>query len=211
MNILKVKELSIALNGRPIIENLSFRLESDQRLFLQGEIGCGKSTLLHCLLGFVPFQHGEILLFGTPCKSEVDFSPFRGKIGLCFQNPEDQLFGPTVLDDVAFGPLNLGLSQTEAYAAALKAVEALDIAHLKNRPVNLLSGGEKNFTALAGVLAMNPSALFLDEPTNGLDSKNIEKMTALLIELHLPMLIASHDQLFTARMAHQILSLEKHR
>lgn len=209
MNILTVRNLTICRNQQPIIENLSFTLEAQQCLFLQGEIGAGKSTLLLSLLGFVPIQSGEISLFGKRCKIEKDFAPFRGTIGLCFQNAEDQLFGPTVLDDVAFGVLNQGYARADAYHIALTQLEQIGIAHLKDRPVNLLSGGEKNFTALAGVLAMQPKILLLDEPTNGLDAKNCEKLTALLKQLKLPMLIASHDQAFCRTLATDTLYLTK--
>ena len=126
---------------------------------------------------------------------------------LFLQHAGDQLFGPTVLDDVAFGPLNQGLNRDEAYQIALQQLERLNIVGLKDRSVNTLSGGEQNFTALAGVLAMQPKVLLLDEPTNGLDVKNIAKLTALLRELQLPMLIASHDLRFSETLADSCLSL----
>ncbi|HBO37042.1 MAG TPA: cobalt ABC transporter ATP-binding protein [Pasteurellaceae bacterium] len=209
MNVLDVKRLQIYRGTSLVIDNLSFQIREHQRFFLQGEIGTGKSTLLLALLGFVPIRQGEILLFGQACHEEKDFEPFRGTVGLCFQQPEDQLFGPTVLDDVAFGPLNQGFSHTEAYRIALTQLERLDIAHLKARSVNLLSGGEKNFTALAGVLAMQPKMLLLDEPTNGLDNKTAAKLTALLRELNLPMLIASHDLSLSRQLADDVLILSK--
>ncbi|MGQ0286559.1 energy-coupling factor ABC transporter ATP-binding protein [Pasteurellaceae bacterium 22721_9_1] len=199
--MLQVNQLHLHRNGRAIISDLSFSLTSQQCLFLQGEIGCGKSTLLHALLGFLPISQGEIQWFGNHCQKEADFVPLRGKIGICFQNASEQLFGPTVLDDVAFGPLNQGMDKQQAYDIALQQLERLDITRLKDRSVNTLSGGEQNFTALAGVLAMQPQVLLLDEPTNGLDSKNIQKLTALLKQLHLPMIIASHDLNFTDQLA----------
>ena len=209
MTVLVVNDLSVHLGGQPIISELSFTLSAQQRLFLQGEIGAGKSTLLHSLLGFIPIHQGQIYWFDQPCRKEQDFAEIRGKkVGICFQSAEDQLFGPTVLDDVAFGPVNMGLTKARAYQIALQQLEMLDIAYLKDRPVNVLSGGEKNFTALAGVLAMNPQVLLLDEPTNGLDRKNKEKLTALLTHLALPMLVASHDISFTERLADHCLVLE---
>ena len=209
MNILAVRNLTLCRNQQVVIDNLNFTLEEQQCLFLQGEIGTGKSTLLLSLLGFVPIQSGEVYLFGQACKTEKDFAPFRGTVGLCFQNAEDQLFGPTVLDDVAFGVLNQGYTREKAYKIALAQLEQIGIEHLKDRPVNLLSGGEQNFTALAGVLAMQPKILLLDEPTNGLDAKNCEKLTALLKQLKLPMLIASHDQTFCRTLATDTLYLTK--
>lgn len=209
MTILNVKKLSISHQQKPIIEQLDFQLDINQRMILQGEIGVGKTTLLHCLLGFVPFQAGKIEWFGRNCRNEADFEPLRGTIGICFQQPEEQLFGPTVLDDVAFGPLNQGLREQEAYALAQQQLVRLGITHLSGRTVNHLSGGEKNFTALAGVLAMQPKVLLLDEPTNGLDQQNIHKLVSLLKSLNLPMLIASHDPFFSRQIATDYLVLGK--
>lgn len=98
--MLAVNNLCIERNGRAIIQDLSFTLEGQKRLFVQGEIGSGKTTLLLALLGFVPVTKGEIKLFGKVCRKEKDFAPFRGTIGICFQNADDQLFGPTVLDEI---------------------------------------------------------------------------------------------------------------
>ncbi|MDY4280885.1 MAG: energy-coupling factor ABC transporter ATP-binding protein [[Pasteurella] mairii] len=207
--VLAVHNLHIHLQHQPIIQGVSFHLQPQQRLFLQGDIGAGKSTLLHSLLGFVPISQGEIYWFGQCCRQEKDFQLIRGaQVGICFQQAEDQLFGPTVLDDVAFGLLNLGVSRERAYQQALTQLEQLDIAHLKARSVNWLSGGEKNFVALAGVLVMRPKVLLLDEPTNNLAQKNIEKLTALLRSLRLPMLIASHDQGFVQALADDCLLLK---
>ncbi|WGE41951.1 energy-coupling factor ABC transporter ATP-binding protein [Actinobacillus equuli] len=209
MSILEVNNLTVLRNQQAVINALSFAIEPQQRVFLQGEIGVGKSTLLLSLLGFLPIHAGDIYLFGTHCQREKDFVPFRGKVGICFQNAEDQLFGPTVLDDVAFGVLNQGYTQAQAYQIALEQLQMLDLEYLKDRPVNALSGGEQNFTALAGVLAMKPKLLLLDEPTNGLDAKNCAKLTALLKQLQLPMLVASHDQTFTQQLADKTLYLQK--
>lgn len=205
--MLAVNNLSIERNGTSIIQDLTFRLEGQKRLFVQGEIGAGKTTLLLALLGFVPISQGEIQLFGKTCRTEKDFAPFRGTMGICFQNADDQLFGPTVLDDVAFGPLNQRLPREQAYHLAEQQLERLGISHLKDRMVHTLSGGEKNFTALAGVLAIQPKILLLDEPTNGLDRKNIEKLTVLLRELSLPMLISSHHHGFIEQLADEIITL----
>lgn len=206
MNVLEVQNLFVYRGEQPLISNLSFHLAENQRLFIQGDIGTGKSTLLHCLLGFIAKEKGTISWFGHFCQQEKDFIPLRGeKVGICFQQADDQLFGPTVLDDVAFGLLNLGKSKAEAYATALAQLEYLDIAHLQHRSVNILSGGEKNFVALAGVLAMQPKVLLLDEPTNNLAQKNIAKLTALLQQLNIPMLIVSHDLHFSRQLADDYL------
>lgn len=208
MSILSIKHVCISVQNRTIIQNLSFQLEDRQRLFLLGEIGTGKTTLLHSLLGFVPIERGEIKWFGKVCVTEKDFQPLHGKVGLCFQNADDQLFGPSVLDDVAFGPLNQGLSKYQAYSIAEQQLATLDIIRLKDRPITALSGGEKTFVALAGVLAMQPKALLLDEPTTGLDSRNKDKLSMLLGELELPMIIASHDQVFIDNISDSVIYMQ---
>ena len=205
--VLNVNHLTLYRNQQAVISDLTFAITDQQKFVLQGEIGTGKSTLLLALLGFVPLHSGEINWFGKSCCQEADFMPLSGTVGICFQQADDQLFGPTVLDDVAFGCLNQGKSKAEAYQIALEQLEKLGITHLKDRSVNLLSGGEKNFTALAGVLAMQPKMLLLDEPTNGLDAKNKAKLTALLQALELPMLIASHDLAFSEALADEVICL----
>ena len=204
--ILQTENLTIVRNQQAVISDLNFTLADTEKVVLQGEIGSGKSSFLLALLGFVPLDSGSLHWFGQKCQKEADFVPIRGQqVGICFQNAEDQLFGPTVLEDVAFGCLNQGKSEQEAFDIALIQLEKLGITHLKDRPVNLLSGGEKNFTALAGVLAMQPQVLLLDEPTNGLDAKNKANLTALLKNLPLPMIIATHDLAFSENLADRIV------
>ncbi|WP_301098188.1 energy-coupling factor ABC transporter ATP-binding protein [Otariodibacter sp.] len=210
MNILNVTDLHIHREKVKIIENLSFQLNDSECLFLLGDIGKGKSTLLYTLLGFIPYQQGEIQWFNQTYYKEKDFVPLRGSVvGICFQNASDQLFGPTVLDDVAFGVLNQGKTKEEAYQIALSQLERLEILRLKNRPVNKLSGGEQNFTALAGVLAMQPKVLLLDEPTTGLDKKNKQKLISLLTDLKLPMIIASHEEDFVNTLADNCIQVSR--
>ena len=204
--ILQTENLTIVRNQQAVISDLNFTLDYSEKVVLQGEIGSGKSSFLLALLGFVPLASGSLYWFEKKCEKEADFVPIRGhQVGICFQNAEDQLFGPTVLEDVAFGCLNQGKSEQEAFDIALMQLEKLGITHLKDRPVNLLSGGEKNFTALAGVLAMQPQVLLLDEPTNGLDAKNKANLTALLKNLPLPMIIATHDLAFSENLADRIV------
>ena len=206
--VLNVNHLTLHRNQQAVISDLTFAITDQQKFVLQGEIGKGKSTLLLALLGFVPLHSGEINGIGKSCRQEADCMLLRGNtVGICFQQADDQLFGPTVLDDVAFGCLNQGKSKAESYQIALEQLEKLGITYLKDRPVNLLSGGEKNFTALAGVLAMQPKMLLLDEPTNGLDAKNKAKLIALLQGLELPMLIASHDLAFSEALADEVICL----
>ena len=142
--------------------------------FLVGANGSGKSTLLKLLDGLIFPAKGDIRAFGRTLSEKIldsgDFARvFRGKVGLVFQDPDVQLFSPTVWDEVVFGPLQLELSREEVQSRGRDALELLNITHLKERPPYLLSGGEKKKVSLASVLSLNPQVLLLDEPTNGLD------------------------------------------
>lgn len=206
---LEVKQLSLSRNRHRIINNLSFQLSEKQRLFLNGEIGTGKSSLLHALMGFIPYDEGNIRWFNQDCNQEKDFAPLWGnKIGFYFQQVSNQLFGPTVIDDIAFGPLNQGVSRQIAYQLATEQLNQLDILHLQQRSINELSGGEQSFVALAGILAMQPQVLLLDEPTSYLDKKNKQKLIDILKSLsYHSMLIASHDDWFCKQLADDIIFL----
>ena len=184
-----------------------FALHEGERLCLVGPSGRGKTSLLHALLGFVPLQSGSLQVFGRARSREADFVPLRGPLGLLFQDPVDQLFGPTVADDVAFGPRNMGQDRAQAGQLALRTLAALQLEHLADRPVQQLSGGEQRLVALAGVLAMSPRVLLLDEPSNGLDEASCERLFACLLDTGLPMLIASHDQTLVQRLGTRILTL----
>jgi cobalt/nickel transport system ATP-binding protein len=153
-------------------------------------------------------QAGRIELLGTHCKTENDFVPMRGKVGLLFQDPDDQLIGPTVLEDVEFGPLNLGWDAHQAHHAADEALDRVGLMHLADRPIHELSGGEKRLVALAGLLAMQPTVLLLDEPTVSLDSETSSRIIDILLASKLSMLIATHDPICLERLATRGASLE---
>lgn len=182
-------------------------LADGERLALIGPTGSGKSTLLHALLGFVPLTAGTIRLLGRDCRDERDFAVMRGPLGLVFQDPVDQLFGPTVREDVAFGPLNQGLDRDGAWALAGRTLDRLDIGELADRPVHHLSGGEQRLVCLAGVLAMDPQVLLLDEPTVGLDDASRDRLLDVLLATGLPMLVATHDTRCLQMLATRALRL----
>ncbi|WP_041642561.1 energy-coupling factor ABC transporter ATP-binding protein [Azoarcus olearius] len=205
--LIEGRGLHLAREGRTVIAALDLVLDAGERLFVLGPSGAGKTTLLHALLGFVPLAAGTLAVFGEARRCERDFIPLRGPLGLLFQDPGDQLFGPTVAEDVAFGPLNLGLAPAQAAARAEATLAALDIAHLAARPVHALSGGEQRLAALAGVLAMAPRVLLLDEPTNGLDADASARVLAALAQTGLPMVVASHDPACIEALATRVLEL----
>lgn len=206
--VIAVEGLCVLRGARQVLQDACFALAPDERLLIDGDSGAGKSTLLHALLGFVPRRAGRIELLGKPRETESDFAACRGPVGLLFQDPDDQLLGPSVFEDVEFGPLNLGLDPRQAHQRAHEALVRLDIAALSARPVHELSGGEKRLAALAGVLAMHPRVLLLDEPTSGLDEGAARRVLDALETARLPLIIASHDPLCRTRLATRALRLQ---
>ncbi len=164
-----------------------------EKIALVGPNGCGKTTLLHLLVGLQTVQRGTVYAFGAPCRTAADWRRLRRRVGLVFQDVDDQLFCPTVLEEIAFGPLNLGLSHSAARQVAEFWLTALDLAGYESRVTHHLSGGEKRRVALASVLAMSPQVLLLDEPTAGLDQHHWQQLVDLLRELPQTLVIASHD------------------
>ena len=150
-------------------------------------------------------------VFGRPRTAEKDFLEVRARIGLVFQDPEDQLFCPTVAEDVAFGPFNLGWRREKVEAAVKETLAELGLVGFEERVTHRLSFGEKRLVSLATVLAMQPEALLLDEPAAGLDSDVAERMVVVLNRLDLPMLVVSHDEAFLSRVATSRLLLRKGR
>src|SRR5262249_17972259 len=159
------------------------------------------TTLLRTLVGLEKPTSGTVYAFGETRSTEKSFREVRAKAGFLFQDPEDQLFCATVLDDVAFGPLNLGKSQSDANAIARRTLNELDLGHLADRITHRLSGGEKRLVSLAAVLAMQPQVLLLDEPTNALDEEHLERLQEILLSLPTAMVIVSHDKYFLGRLA----------
>lgn len=194
---------------RPLLEGINLTLRPGERIGLCGANGSGKSSLLHLLLGLERADSGTIELFEQPCVEEADFRPFRGSIGLMFQDPEDQLFCPTVEEDVAFGPLNQGYDHQRACSLVERTLRELRIAHLATRPTHQLSGGEKRLVALAGLLVMQPEVLLLDEPTSGLDQDVQARVTETLLSLPQAMIVVSHDTSFLRDIATRRASLSR--
>ena len=196
-------------DGRSVLKDLSFKLVEGARAGLIGPNGSGKTTLLHLLMGLISPTDGKIHLFGREMQSETDFRETRKKIGIVFQNADDQLFSPTVLEDVAFGPLNLGASPAEAKEIAIKTLTDLNLIGFEDRISYRLSGGEKKLVALATVLAMDPAVLVMDEPTTGLDEETNERIVNILNALDKTLLIVSHEYDFLARTTRNFFSMRQ--
>ncbi len=195
-------------SGRAVLDEVDFTLWPGERVALTGPNGAGKTTLLHLLVGLVRPERGALEAFGRPRRVEADFHEVRARAGLLFQDADDQLFCPTVAEDVAFGPLNLGRSRTEARAIARDTLDRLGLAGFEDRITDRLSGGEKRLVALAGVLAMQPEALLLDEPTAGLDDAATARLQGILAALPQAMVMVSHDRAFLARLATRSVVLD---
>lgn len=198
-----------AYPGRPrVLDGADLVLHEGERLCLTGPNGAGKSTLLMILMGLLVPRAGAVTAFGRERHEEKDFHDVRRLAGLVFQDPDDQLFCPTVAEDVAFGPLNMGKSRAETAEIVERTLARLELGHLRDRITHRLSGGEKRLVTLAAVLAMEPRALLLDEPTNGLDEPTCERVTTILTGLPQAMIIVSHDAEFRRRVATRSVRLE---
>jgi len=185
---------------RAVLDHLDLSFRTGDRIGLFGPNGSGKTTLLHVMMGLLSPQAGDIRFKGRPVATEKDFRVVRQTIGLVLQHADDQIIYPTVLDDVAFGPLNRGLSQEAARKVAEDTLSMLGLDGFGDRLAHKLSGGEKKLVSLAGILAMEPEALLLDEPTSGLDPETRERLIAILDRLAKPLIVISHDWDFLARV-----------
>ena len=207
--IIQLENISFAFPGRqPILNGLDLTLNWGDRAGLIAPNGSGKTTLFHLVMGLIKPTSGIIRIFGKRILAEKDFRVVRRRIGLLFQDSDDQLFSPTVLDDVAFGPLNLGKNKEEAIAIAEETLTSLNLTDIRNRITFKLSGGEKRLVALATVLAMKPDALLLDEPVTGLDRDTRHRIESILRELDISYIMISHNMDFLSQLTTRIFSLE---
>ena len=189
---LEVKDLFYCYpDGTPALNGVDMSLERCKKLAVIGANGSGKSTLLAHLAGCFVVERGEILLFDEPAGREPEH--LRNAVGMIFQHPDDQLFMPSVLEDVAFGLVSRGMDMLKAQELAIKALEEIQITHLAHRPPHRLSCGEKRLVALAGILVTRPDILALDEPSATLDPRSRRRVIGLLRSLEQSMVIATHD------------------
>lgn len=210
--VIKLSDICYSYPGeKKVLDKLDLELCKGQKLGLIGSNGEGKTTLFHIVMGLLKPSSGLIEIFGQPVVNEKDFKKIRKKIGFLFQDSDDQLFSPTVLEDVAFGPLNLGKSKDEALATAQNTLKFLELSGFENRVTYKLSGGEKRLVSLATVLAMEPEILLLDEPTTGLDDKTRARIIDMLAKLPLSMIIISHEIDFLEKITDSIINLKNGR
>jgi cobalt/nickel transport system ATP-binding protein len=207
----EVKNLQhIYPDGTVALHDVSFLIRHGESVAIIGANGAGKSTLLLHLNGYLPATSGEIVI-GDAKLAKENLVQIRRTVGMVFQDPDDQLFMPTVFDDVAFGPLNMGLAAKEVETRVMDALHRVEAADLRDKPPYHLSGGEKKRVAIATVLSMLPEILVLDEPTNGLDPHARRQLIALLQVFHHTRIVTSHDLDMVLELCERTIVLQEGR
>jgi len=199
LEVLSVENLKVELEGREVLKGVNFSIEYGEKVFITGPNGAGKTTLLETVMGFIPFT-GRIFYRGKPLESERDFEEVRGRIGYVFQNPDDQLFAPTVEEELAFAPLVKGLKREEVKRIVETTLREFEIEHLRGKPTYKLSGGEKRIVSVACVVTMDPEVILLDEPTTGLDRKRWNKLVEFFEETESSLIVVTHDTRLMERL-----------
>ncbi|MBA2740977.1 MAG: ABC transporter ATP-binding protein [Actinobacteria bacterium] len=192
-------------NGERALDRLELHIKHGERVAILGPNGAGKTTFVFHLNGLLT-GNGDLEVAGLDvCKENI--RELRSRVGIVFQDPDDQLFMPTVREDVAFGPLNLGLERDEALARVAEALETVRMGHVAERAPHQLSMGERRRVAIATVLAMRPSLLVLDEPSANLDPRSRRELIDLLAEIERTMLVVTHDLPFAAELCERAVIL----
>jgi cobalt/nickel transport system ATP-binding protein len=205
--MLKATDVSVAYDAAPVVNGVSFEIEQGENVALIGGNGAGKTTLLLAMVGVLPLTSGHLQVEDLHLDKKT-ITTIRNHVGLVFQNPDDQLFMPSIYDDVAFGPRNMGCSEEKTRQLVEESLSRLGISHLAERSPLKLSGGEKRLAALATVLAMGPETMLFDEPTAFLDPRARRDLSLLLKSLGHGKLIATHDLSFAMDTCSRVLLLQ---
>jgi cobalt/nickel transport system ATP-binding protein len=209
--IIKLENISFSYPERGVIfEDLNFEIYKGDRIGIKGANGSGKTTLLYIIVGLLKPQKGNVIIFGKNMEKESDFYEVRKKIGFLFQDSDDQLFSPTVEEDIAFGPLNLRIERKKVEEIVERTIRELGIENLRKRITGTLSYGEKRIVAIATIFSMEPEILLLDEPTTGLDEDTEKRIKEILIsKKDITLCIVSHEINFMKDICNKIYLLEK--
>lgn len=194
-------------DGTPALRGVNLLVEEGESVGIVGPNGAGKSTLLLHLNGILTGR-GEVRIFGLPVE-KANLREIRRRVGLVFQDPDDQLFSPTVFDDVAFGPLNMGLSREEVAAAVTRALEQVGLEGMEKRSAFHLSFGQKKRAAIATVLSMNPDLLVLDEPSSNLDPRARREFSELLQRTKITKILVTHDLPFVFENCERVVVMDR--
>lgn len=210
-HLVAARDLAYAYpDGQAALNGVSFAIHHGEAVAIVGGNGAGKSTLLLHLNGVLTPNRGEVRIGDFPITRE-NLAEVRRTVGMIFQDADDQLFMPNVFDDVAFGLGHQGLSDAEIAARVVQALETVGAAHLRDRPPYRLSGGEKRAVAIAGVLAMQPSILVMDEPSSGLDPAARRRLIKLLAGFDHTRIIATHDLDLVLELCSRVLVMHEGR
>lgn len=209
MNIIETKNIIYQYpDGTEALKNVNFSATKGKIIMLMGPNGAGKSTLFLHFNGILRPTSGSLEIDGAPVSyKRQDLMKLRQKVGIVFQNPDDQLFAPTVREDVAFGPLNIDLPEEKVELRVKEALKRVGMEGFEEKPPHYLSGGQKKRVAIAGILAMRPEIMILDEPTSGLDPKGAFQIMRLLCKLNsegITIIIATHDVDIVPIYAHEV-------
>ena len=196
-------------DGTPALSDISLSVEQGGKLALIGPNGAGKSTLLLAMAGFAKGT-GKVLVDGLEVKSK-NLKKIRARLGCCLENPDDQLFMPTLFDDVAFGPLNMGMEPEQVKMRVAEALATVGLAKMADKAPHHLSAGQKRAAAIATILAMSPKIITLDEPDGSLDPRNRDNLLKLLRSLPQTLIIATCNMRFAAELADRAVLLDKGR
>lgn len=200
---LQVRDLSYHYpDGHLALQGVNLRVASGERVALLGPNGAGKTTLVLHLNGILAGGSGSVSVAGLPVnpKDRTTLQEIRRRVGIVFQDPDDQLFMPTVEQDVAFGPANMGLRGTELATRVTQALDAVGMAEYADRPPHHLSFGQRRRVAVATVLAMRPEILVLDEPSSNLDPASRAELAEILLGLDVTILMVTHDLLYALQL-----------
>ncbi len=198
-------------NGTPALADLNLTVKPGETVVFIGPNGAGKTTLFLYILGLLRPVPREVTVLGRPLTDAPSVDQVRGRVGLVFQNPDDQLFCTTVFDDVAFGPINQGLGPEEVQARVQAALDAVGLTGYEHRVPHHLSGGEKRRAGLATIYTMTPEVMLLDEPTSHLDPKGRREVVRLLKEFSGTKMVATHDFELALEVATRVVLLHKGR
>ena len=212
-SILQVSDLKYSMDhslhakGQDVLRGLNLNVRRGERIGVIGPNGAGKTTLFLLICGIKKPLSGQIMLFSKP----VVQGEFRAELGLVMQNQDDQIFCPSVWDDIAFGPVNMGFSHDEVESRVQEAMDFLNIVHLKDRPPHELSGGEKRLVAIAGIMAMKPKFVIYDEPTSNLDMRYRRRLIRFLhtCSFQEGMMVASHDLEFILEVCNRVILIDE--
>ncbi len=205
--IIRLENLSYRYpDGRRALDGIDLGIGRGESVALIGPNGAGKSTLLLHLNGII-FGYGRVMVDGGPI-TEDNLKEVRRKVGVVFQNPDDQLFSATVFDDVAFGPLNLGWPEEKVRAAVADALEKVELTGFAERAPHHLSFGERRRVAIASVIVMDPEVIVMDEPSSNLDPRGKWRLVELLRSLPVTRVIATHDLEFVSALCGRVVVLD---